>query len=94
MITTEEGQCVIGQDVECLVSKSTKSSEGGYEIVTIGANNFKVTYSGHTSLLEKFSITPESEGDTIPDSVWTVEIAKKEGQSSRLYYEIVYTSLQ
>jgi hypothetical protein len=94
MITSEEGQCVIGQDVECLVSKSTKSSEGGYEIVMIGANNYKVTYSGHTPLLEKFSIMPESEDDTILDSIWTVEIAKKEGQSSRLYYEIVYTSLQ
>ncbi|MGQ0772702.1 MAG: lamin tail domain-containing protein [Nitrososphaerota archaeon] len=93
-ITSEEGQCVIGQDADCLISKSTKSADASYEIVTIGAYNYKVTYSGHTPLLEKFSISPESEGNAIPDSVWTVEIVKEENKSSRFYYEIVYNPLQ
>ena len=93
-ITSEEGQCVIGQDADCLVSKSTKSADASYELVTIGLYNYKVMYSGHTPILEKFSISPESEGDAIPDSVWTVEIVKEEGKSSRFYYEIVYNPLQ
>ncbi|MEW6042691.1 MAG: lamin tail domain-containing protein [Thermoproteota archaeon] len=92
-ITNEEGQCIIGQDSDCLVSKSTKGSEGGYNVVTVGIHNYKVTYSGHTSILEKFSITPESEGEAIPDSVWRIEMTNSDGKS-RLYYEIVYTSFQ
>jgi hypothetical protein len=92
-ITNEEGQCIIGQDEDCLVSESTKGSEGGYEVVTVGIHNYKVTYSGHAVLLEKFSITLESEGEAIPDSVWTVEMTNSDGKS-RLYYEIVYISFQ
>ncbi len=93
-ITTEEGQCIIGQDAECMVSKSTKSSEGGYELVTIGVNKYKVTYSGHTPLLEKFSIMPESDDETIQDSVWTLEVVRKQGTISKLYYQLVYKELQ
>lgn len=93
-ITNEEGQCIIGQDADCLISKSTKSADTSYEVVTIGAYSYRVTYSGHTPLLEKFAISPESDGDAIPDSVWTVEIVKEEGKSSRFYYEIVYKPLQ
>ncbi|MGI0004215.1 MAG: lamin tail domain-containing protein, partial [Candidatus Nitrosotenuis sp.] len=93
-ITTEEGQCIIGQDTECAVSKSTKKSQGGYELVAIGAQKYKVTYSGHTPLLEKFSIMPESDDDAIPDSVWTLEVVRKQGTISKLYYELVYRQLQ
>ncbi len=94
MITTDDGQCIIGQDTECAVSKSTKSSSGGYQLVTVGLDKYKVTYSGHTTLLEKFSIMPESDDDYIPDSAWTLEVVRKQGTISKLYYEIVYKQLQ
>ncbi|MEW6588772.1 MAG: lamin tail domain-containing protein [Thermoproteota archaeon] len=89
-ITNEEGQCIIGQDTDCLVSESTK---GEYKVVTVGIQNYKVMYSGHTAILEKFSISPESEGEAIPDSVWTLEMVNSDGKS-RLYYEIVYLQFQ
>lgn len=89
-ITNEEGQCIIGQDTGCLVSDSTG---GDYKVVTVGIHNYKVIYSGHTALLEKFSISPESEGEAIPDSVWTLEMVNNDGKS-KLYYEIVYLSFQ
>lgn len=94
MITTEDGQCIIGQDAECAVTKSTKNSKGGYEIAIIGAQRYKVTYSGHLPLLEKFSIAPESDDDSIPDSVWTLEVVRKQGTISKLYYELVYKTVQ
>ncbi len=89
-ITTEEGQCIIGQDTECAVSKSTKSSEGSYQLVTVGLDKYKVTYSGHAPLLEKFSLMLESDDEHIPDSTWTLEVVRKQGTTSKLYYEIVY----
>jgi hypothetical protein len=94
MITTEDGHCIIGQDVECAVTKSTKNLKGGYEIAIIGAQRYKVTYSGHLPLLEKFSIAPESAYDSIPDSVWTLEVVRKQGTISKLYYELVYKEVQ
>ncbi|HXG73799.1 MAG TPA: lamin tail domain-containing protein [Candidatus Nitrosotenuis sp.] len=89
-VTNEEGQCIIGQDPDCLVSESTG---GKYKVVTIGAQDYKVTYSGHMATLEKFSISPQAEGEAIPDSVWTLEMVNGDTKS-RLYYEIVYTSFQ
>jgi hypothetical protein len=92
-IMADDGSCVIGQDEGCLVSKSTKGSEGGYEVVSFAGLDYKVTYSGPEPFVEQFSITPESEDGVIPNSIWTVEIVK-ENQSSRFYYEIIYKPIQ
>jgi hypothetical protein len=92
-IVADDGSCVIGQDEGCLVSKSTKSSEGDYEVVSFAGLDYKVTYSGPEPFVEQFSITPESENIVIPNSIWTVEIVK-ENQSSRFYYEIIYKPIQ
>ncbi len=91
-IIADDGSCVIGQDDDCLVSESTKSSSGGYELVTFAGLKYKVTYSGFDAILEKFSITPES--GVIPNSIWTVEIEKEQNQSSRFYYEVTYEPVQ
>ena len=92
-VMADDGSCVIGQDEGCLVSKSTKTSEGGYEVVSFAGLDYKVTYSGPEPFVENFSITPESEDGVIPNSIWTVEIIK-ENQSSRFYYEIIYKPIQ
>jgi hypothetical protein len=87
-ITADDGQCIIGQEEDCLVSESAKS-----KTVTIAGINYKVTYSGPEPVLEKFSIVPESEEDLIPDSIWTVEIIKND-QPTKFYYEIIYKPIQ
>lgn len=92
-ITAEDGQCVIGQASECLVSESTSAVSAGYKAVTIGTTDYKITYSGSSGMLEKFSITTQSEEDTIPDTTWKIEIENNDGKS-RLYYEIVYKIIQ
>jgi hypothetical protein len=92
-ITADDGSCIIGQDEDCLVSKTTKSAQTDYSLVTFAGQSYKVTYSGPDVLLEKFSIMPESEASTIPDSIWTVEIIK-ENESSKFYYEIIYKPIQ
>ncbi len=92
-IVADDGSCIIGQDNNCLVSKSTGSVEDGYEVVSFAGLDYKITYSGPEQFVEAFSITPTSEDGVIPNSIWTVEIIKG-NQSSRFYYEIVYTPIQ
>lgn len=91
-ITADDGSCIIGQDAECLVTKSTKDSANGYELVTFAGLDYRVTYSGPEPFLEKFSIVPED--GVIPNSIWTVEVIKEEGQSSKFYYEVTYKPTQ
>lgn len=87
-VTTESGLCIIGQDTDCMVSESTRSPGQIYEIVTIDDVNYKVRYSGPDVRLEKFTILPESDDATLPESTWNVEIIKEEDQVSRFYYKI------
>jgi hypothetical protein len=93
-LLTESGQCIIGQTSDCLVSKSTRTLDSDYSIVQIDGTGFKVQYSGPGPILEKFTITPESDLNTIQDSVWTVDIVKEQDQYSKFYYEITYVSTQ
>ncbi len=92
-ITTEDGTCLIGQDSNCKITKSTRGTTSLYKIVEIDGTNLKVRYSGPGSALEKFTILPEDSDGVIPDGKWNVEIIKDK-QISRFYYKISYTSTQ
>lgn len=93
-ISTESGQCIIGQASDCLVSKSTKTLNSDYNVVQIDGTGFKIQYSGPGAILEKFTITPESDLNTIQNSVWTVDVIKEQNQYSKFYYEITYVPTQ
>jgi len=86
-ITTESGLCIIGQEIDCMISESTRVPGQIYEIVSIDDMNYKVRYSGPDVRLEKFTILPESNDATLPESTWNVEVIK-EDQVSRFYYKI------
>ncbi|MGI0088877.1 MAG: lamin tail domain-containing protein [Nitrosopumilaceae archaeon] len=88
---TLDGTCLIGQDSNCKITKSTRSPDSLYEIIKIDDTNFKVRYSGPAAKLEKFTILPEDPNETIPDGDWNVQIVK-DNQISRFYYKISYIS--
>ena len=88
-ITTQDGTCVIGPDVDCLVKESTRKPGQIYEIVNIDGMDYNVRYTGHDVLLEKYTILPVDSEAFLPDSTWNVKVLKEE-QSSRLYYKINY----
>lgn len=92
-IVADDGQCIIGPDAECLVSKATKSSAASYKTVKVAGIDYNVEYSGPQAILEKFSIVPVSDEAVIPDSTWSVQIVKDD-QPSKFYYEIVYKPIQ
>lgn len=93
-ITTDSGICIIGQNEDCKVKKSTREPGKIFDVVEIDGINFKVRYSGPDVRLEKFSILPEDKAAVIPDSSWNVEVLKDEGQFSRFYYKISYVSFE
>lgn len=93
-VSTEGGQCIIGQTSDCLVSKSTRTLNSDYNVVQIDGTGFKIYYSGPGPILEKFTIMPESDLNTIQDSVWTVDIVKTQDQYSKFYFEITYVPTQ
>ncbi|KAF6241993.1 hypothetical protein C6988_10620, partial [Nitrosopumilus sp. b1] len=88
-ITASDGSCIIGPDVECLVSESTRIPGAIYKVVEVDGVNYNVRYSGPDVRLEKFTILPESSDATIPESTWNVEILKDE-QPSRFYYKVTH----
>jgi len=92
-ITTSNGQCVIGQSSDCLVTESTRKPGEIYSIVTIDDVNYKIRYSGNDVRLEKFSIVPENSTSKIDIDNWNVEILKDE-QPSRFYYKVSYVALE
>ena len=92
-ISTTDGQCVIGQNTNCLVSESTRKPGAIYSIVTIDDINYKIRYSGNDVRLEKFSIVPEESNSQINIDNWNVEIIKDE-QPSRFYYKVSYVALE
>jgi len=92
-VTTEDGNCIIGQESGCMVSDSTRAPGTIYQVVEIDGKNYNVRYSGPDARLEKFTILPSSSIETLPDSTWTVEVMKDE-QPSRLFYKITYVTLE
>ena len=92
-ITTDDGTCLIGQEDDCKVTKSTREGSSLYKIVKVGDTDLKIRYSGHGTKLEKFTILPDAHDGTIPEGNWNVEIIKDQ-QISRFYYKISYTSIE
>lgn len=92
-VTSGDGTCLIGQDDDCKITKSTREGSSLYKIVKVGDTDLKIRYSGHGTKLEKFTILPEGKDGTIPEGDWNVEIIKDK-QISRFYYKISYTSIE
>ena len=92
-VTSESGICIIGPDVECLVSESTRKPGQIFDVVKVDGLNLNVRYSGPDVLLEKFSILPTSSDEFLPNTTWNIEVIKDD-EISRLYYKITYKTLE
>jgi hypothetical protein len=92
-VSTSDGTCIIGQNISCMVSESTRKPGEIYEIVTIDDINYKVRYTGSDVRLEKFSILPESSGTEIDIKDWNVQVIKDD-QPTRFYYKISYVNFE
>ena len=92
-VMSESGICIIGPDVECLVSESTRKPGQIFDVVQVDGLNLNVRYSGPDVLLEKFSILPTSSDEFLPSTTWNVEVIKTD-EISRLYYKITYKTLE
>ena len=92
-IISTNGQCIIGQNSDCLVSESTRKPGAIYSIVSIDDINYKIRYSGNDVRLEKFSIIPEDSSSKITIDSWNVKIIKDE-QPTRFYYKVSYMNLE
>ena len=92
-VSSESGICIIGTTTGCLVSESTRKPGQIFEVVQIDGLNFNIRYSGPDVRLEKFSISPVSSDDFLPDANWNVEVIKTD-EISRLYYKITYKTLE
>ncbi len=92
-LTLQNGTCLIGQDSDCKIIKSTIASGALYQIINVGNENYLVGYTGTGERLEKFTILPANANAVIPDGQWNVEIIKSDGQYSRFYYQITYASV-
>ena len=91
-VTSESGICIIGSNVDCLVTESTRKPDQIYKVVDINGTNFNVQYTGADARLEKFNIFPESPSAFLPDTTWKVDIIKDE-QASRFYYKLTYKNV-
>jgi hypothetical protein len=92
-VSIEDGTCIIGQDSDCMIQKSTRVPGAIYQTIKIGGMDYNVRYSGPDVRLEKFTILPAALDASIPDSTWNVQVIKGE-QASRLYYQIAYAALE
>jgi len=92
-VSIEDGTCIIGQDSDCMIQKSTRVPGAIYQTIKIGGMDYNVRYSGPDARLEKFTILPAALDASIPDSTWNVEVLKGE-QASRLYYQVAYAALE
>ncbi|MDE1768954.1 MAG: lamin tail domain-containing protein [Thaumarchaeota archaeon] len=88
-VSSQDGTCVIGQDQNCLVTKSTVQSGMLYQTVAINGTNYLVGYSGTGIRLQQFSIIPANANDVISDGQWSVNVIKKD-QVTRFYYQVTY----
>ena len=78
---------------DCLISESTRKPGQIFEVVQIDGLNLNVRYSGSDVRLEKFSISPVSSDEFLPNANWNVEVIKTD-EISRLYYKITYKTLE
>jgi len=92
-VSTEDGTCIIGQDPDCMISKSTRVPGDIYQIIELDGLEYKIRYSGPDSRLEKFTILPESSDAVLSDSTFNVEVIKGD-QPSRFYYKVSYISTE
>ena len=92
-VSMEDGTCIIGQDSDCMIQKSTRVPGAIYQTIKIGGMDYNVRYSGPDARLEKFTILPAALDASIPDSTWNVQVIKGE-QASRLYYQVAYVALE
>ena len=93
-VSIEDGTCIIGQDSDCMIQKSTRSPGAIYQTIQIDGMDYNVRYSGPDVRLEKFTILPAALDSSLPDSTWNVEVLKEEQQVSRLYYQVTYVALE
>ena len=92
LVSSESGICIIGEYSECLVKESTRKPGQIFEVVQVDGLTLNVRYSGPDVRLEKFSISPQSSGDFLPDSNWNIQILK-DNEVSRFYYKVTYKTL-
>ncbi len=92
-VLSNTGICVIGPEIDCLVSESTRKPGQIFEVVEVDGMNLNVRYSGSDVRLEKFSILPQSPTEFLPDANWKVEVIKDD-QVSKLYYKVTYKTSQ
>ena len=92
-VSSDSGICIIGPDVDCLVSESTRKPGQIYDVVEVDGMSLNVRYSGPDVRLEKFSILPESSTDFLPNTNWNVEVIKDD-QVSRFYYKVTFKTLE
>jgi len=91
-VVSESGICIIGTADECLVTESTRKPGQIFKVVQIDGLNLNVRYSGPDVRLEKFSISPLSSDDFLPDVNWNIEVIKDD-EISRFYYKVTYKTL-
>jgi hypothetical protein len=87
-VNAEDGTCIIGQETGCLISESTRVAGSIYKTITLNGADYQVRYSGPDVKLEKFTITPVTEGGLI-GTTFNVQVIK-DTQPSRLYYKVSY----
>ena len=92
-VLSSSGVCVIGTDVDCLVSESTRKPGQIFDVVQIDGQNLNVRYTGPDVRLEKFSILPVSSDEFLLDANWNVEVIKDD-EISRFYYKLTYKTSQ
>ena len=92
-VMSESGICIIGPDVGCLVSESTRKPGQIFDVVQVDGLDLNVRYSGPDVRLEKFSILPKSSDEFLPNTNWNVEVIKN-NEISRFYYKITYKTLE
>ena len=92
-VSSDSGICIIGPDVDCLVSESTRKPGQIYDVVEVDGMSLNVRYSGPDVRLEKFSILPESSIEFLPNTNWNVEVIKDD-QISRFYYKVIFKTLE
>ena len=92
-VSSDSGICIIGPDVDCLVSESTRKPGQIYDVVEVDGMSLNVRYSGPDVRLEKFSILPKSSIEFLPNTNWNVEVIKDD-QISRFYYKVTFKTLE